>query len=121
MTNNTISLRGLFTAVAESDLAEEFKARAAEEIAKIDAENQKRKEKNAAKRAENEPINEAIIAAIQGSDEPLTASAIREALDNEYSVQKISSLCRALVADGRLVAGDLRVAKKGIQKAYAIA
>lgn len=118
---NTISLRDLFTAVSTSDLAEEYKARALEEIAKLDAENQKRKEKNAAKKAENEPINEKILAAIQGSDEPLTASAIREALDNEFSVQKISSLCRALVAEDRLSVEDVKVAKKGVQKAYSIA
>lgn len=72
-------------------------------------------EKRAAKNAENAPLYEQILEFV-GAD-ARTASEVAAVLN--VNVQKASSLLRQLVAEGKLTVTDVKVPKKGTQKAYA--
>jgi hypothetical protein len=89
---------------------------AAAEITKMDDANAKRKEKVSKKAEENQPLIDRIANEILGT-EPMTATDVATIL--ELSVQKVSALCRAAVAQGLAVQSDIKVPKKGNQKAYA--
>ena len=86
-------------------------------IAKMDAANEARKNKPSKKSEENAPIMENIANILTA--EAQTASAIAEAVG--ISVQKASALLRQLVADGKATVTEVKVPKRGVQKAYSIA
>ena len=84
----------------------------------LDATNEKRRNTPSKAQEANAPLIETLVNEILTA-EPQTASDIAPVLG--VSVQKASALLRAVVADGRAVATDVKVAKKGTQKAYALA
>lgn len=95
-------------------------------ITKIDAANEKAKAKRAEKvkerKAEDIELMAAIAEVMDGREEPMTASAVKEALGNEeLKVQKVSALLRAMVADGKATATDVKVQGKGTAKGYTLA
>ena len=98
-------------AIEDVELAEFAQA----EIAKMDAANDKRKEKVSKKAEENQPLVDRIVSEILG-DEPVTATDVAKVL--EVSVQKASTLCRTAVAQGKATSQDVKIPKKGMQKAY---
>ena len=109
--------RDFYTAISNGEMTDELKAMAYAEIEKMDAANEKRKEKVSKKAAENQPIIDRIVNEILTA-EPMTATDIAAVI--ELSVQKTSSLCRAAVAQGKAVQSEVKVPKKGPQKAYAL-
>lgn len=109
--------REFLTAIANMEnISEELKAEATARIEKLDATNEARKNKPSKKATENAPIMEQIVNEILTS-EAQTASAIAEAAG--ISVQKASALLRQLVADGKATVTEVKIPKKGVQKAYA--
>ena len=109
--------REFLTAIANMEnISEELKAEATARIEKLDATNEARKNKPSKKATENAPIMEQIANEILTS-EAQTASAIAEAAG--ISVQKASALLRQLVADGKATVTEVKVPKRGVQKAYA--
>ena len=109
--------REFLTAIANlENISEELKAEAVARIEKLDATNEARKNKPSKKATENAPIMEQIVNEILTS-EAQTASAIAEAAG--ISVQKASALLRQLVADGKATVTEVKIPKKGTQKAYA--
>ena len=111
--------REFLTAIANMEnISEELKAEATARIEKLDATNEARKNKPSKKATENAPIMEQIVNEILTS-EAQTASAIAEAAG--ISVQKASALLRQLVADGKATVTEVKIPKKGTQKAYSIA
>lgn len=88
------------------------------ELNKMDAANAKRAEKTSKKAEENQPLVDRIVNEILGT-EPMTATDVAAIL--ELSVQKTSALCRAAVAQGKAVQTEVKVPKKGNQKAYTLA
>ena len=109
--------REFLTAIANlENISEELKAEATARIEKLDATNEARKNKPSKKATENAPIMEQIANEILTS-EAQTASAIAEAAG--ISVQKASALLRQLVADGKATVTEVKIPKKGTQKAYA--
>lgn len=95
-------------------------AKAKTEIAKLDATNAKRAEKQSAKAKENEPLKVAIyeyLLANGTKTSPEIAQALTTA-ENEVSTSKASSMCRQMVEDGRLSVTEVKVPKKGKLKAY---
>ena len=96
--------------------SEEVREYAQAAIAKMDATNEARKNKPSKKAEENAPIMEQIVNEILTS-EAQTASAIAEAAG--ISVQKASALLRQIVADGKATVTEVKIPKKGTQKAYA--
>ena len=109
--------REFLTAIANMEnISEELKNEAVARIEKLDATNEARKNKPSKKATENAPIMEQIVNEILTS-EAQTASAIAEAAG--ISVQKASALLRQIVADGKATVTEVKVPKRGVQKAYA--
>ena len=95
----------------------ELKEFAKAEIVKLDERNASRSSKPTKTQIENEPIKEKILE-ILSTGERMVASAIAERL--EISTQKASALCRQLVESKKLKVEDVKIPKKGKQKAYMI-
>ena len=91
---------------------------ATEEIAKLDARNASRSSKPTKAQIENEPIKKKIVELLTEVGEKYVASAIAEKV--EISTQKASALCRQLVDEGKLQVEEVKVPKKGKQKAYSV-
>ena len=96
----------------------ELAAFAQSELDKMAASAEKRKGMPSKKAEENQPLVDKIVNEILTS-EPQTATDIAAVI--ELSVQKTSSLCRAAVAQGKAVQTEVKVPKRGNQKAYTLA
>ena len=107
--------REFYVAISNGEMNDEMMAMAAAEIEKMDAANEKRKAQVSKKAEENQPLIDRIVNEILTAD-PMTATDIAAVL--EVSVQKASSLCRAAMAQGGAVQSEVKVPKKGTQKAY---
>ena len=95
----------------------ELKEFAKAEIVKLDERNASRSSKPTKTQIENEPIKEKILEVLS-TGERMVASAIAERL--EISTQKTSALCRQLVESKKLKVEDVKIPKKGKQKAYMV-
>ena len=120
--------REFYTAIAANEtLTEEIRNHATEQIAKLDATAEKRKGKVSAKDQEKRDANAALakhIAETILGTEAKTATDVAEALTaetgEEVKVQKASYLCRLAVELGLANATEVKIPKKGTQKAYTI-
>ena len=120
--------REFYTAIAANEtLTDEIREHATELIAKLDATAEKRKgkvsAKDQAKRDENAAMATHIATTIL-TTEPKTATDIAAVLSaeagEEVKVQKASYLCRLAVDMGLATVTEVKIPKKGTQKAYAI-
>lgn len=100
---------------------EELKVFAEKEIEKMDKANLKRSEKRAERKAENEPIKNAIVEYLNRTDEHDFVLASEVAKEVEISTQKASALLRQLVEDGKVTVEDVKVKGKGTKKGYKVA
>ena len=121
--------REFYTGIAANEtLTEEIRNHATELIAKLDATAEKRKgkvsAKDQAKRDENAALATHIAKDILTS-EPKTATDVAailtEETGEEVKVQKASYLCRLAVDMELASVTEVKIPKKGTQKAYAIA
>ena len=120
--------REFYTAIAANEtLSEEIRNHATEQIAKLDATAEKRKgkvsAKDQAKRDENAALATHIAQDIL-STEPKTATDVAAALTaeagEEVKVQKASYLCRLAVEMELAAQTEVKIPKKGVQKAYTV-
>ena len=120
--------REFYTAIAANEtLTEEIRNHATEQIAKLDATAEKRKgkvsAKDQAKRDENAAMAKHIAETIL-TTEAKTATDVAEALTaevgEEVKVQKASYLCRLAVELGLANQTEVKIPKKGCQKAYTV-
>ena len=95
----------------------ELKEFAKAEIVKLDERNANRSSKPTKTQIENEPIKEKILEVLS-TGEKMVASAIAERV--EISTQKASALCRQLVESNKIKVEEVKIPKKGKQKAYSI-
>ena len=95
----------------------ELKEFAKAEIVKLDERNANRSAKPTKAHIENKSIKEKILEVLS-TEERMVASAIAERL--EISTQKVSALCRQLVESKKLKVEDVKIPRKGKQKAYSI-
>ena len=95
----------------------ELKEFAKAEIVKLDERNANRSSKPTKAQIENKSIKEKILEVLS-TEERMVASAIAERL--EISTQKVSALCRQLVESKKLKVEDVKIPRKGKQKAYSI-
>lgn len=113
-----MTYREFLTNIKEANINDEMTAYAEAALNKMDAANEKRRNTPSKKAVENQPLIDKIVDEIL-TNEPKTASDV--AAELEVSVQKASALLRAIVADGKANVSDVKVAKKGVQKAYTLA
>ena len=95
----------------------ELKEFAKAEIVKLDERNANRSAKPTKAQIENKSIKEKILEVLS-TEERMVASAIAEKV--EISTQKASALCRQLVESNKLKVEEVKIPKKGKQKAYSI-
>lgn len=112
-----MTYREMLTAIVNGDLNEDVIEKAHERLERLDAENEKRKNRVSKKAAENEPIKEAILGVL--GEKPKTATEV--GAEVEISTQKASALLRQLVEAGSVVKTDVKVKGKGVQKGYTLA
>ena len=110
--------REFYNAIANGQMNDEIKAFALEGIAKLDHRNELRNAKPSKTAVENEPIKARILELVTTKGNTMLASEV--ATEVEISTQKASALLRQLVADGKLGVTEVKVAKKGLQKAYGL-
>lgn len=117
--------REFFVKVAAGEMTEEMQTMAAEFLVKMDETLAKRKgklsEKEQAKRDATVALVHRVANEVLGA-EAMTATdvaaVLTEMLGEEISVQKASSLCRKAVELELAVQTDVKIPKKGAQKAY---
>ena len=107
--------REFLKTVAESEMAIEVREFAAAELVKMDEALEKRKGMTSKKELENAPLRERIVNEVL-TEEWMVASAVAEQMG--FSTQKASSLLRQLVAENKVEVSEVKVPKKGTQKAY---
>ena len=110
--------REFYNAIINGTINDEVIEAAKAAIAKMDATNEKRRNTPSKTMIENEPLLNQIKTEIL-TNEGKTASDVAEILG--VKVQKASALLRALVAEGVARVEDVKVPKKGTQKAYTLA
>ena len=117
--------REFFVKAAAGEMTEEMQAMAAEFLVQMDAQLEARKgkvsEKEQAKRDANEALARRVAAEVLGAEAKTAtdvATELTEMLGEEVKVQKASSLCRKAVELGLAVQTDVKIPKKGSQKAY---
>ena len=117
--------REFFEKVAAGEMNEEVMNYAAEALVKMEEDAEKRKgkvtAKELAKRDANEKLAHRVAEEILGA-EAMTATDVAaeltEMLGEEIKVQKASSLCRKAVELGLASQIEVKIPKKGTQKAY---
>ena len=110
--------REFYEAIAKNDtLAEELRSHAVEAIGKLDKRNASRSAKPSKTALENAPIKDSILEYLVGKSE-VVASAIGEVLG--ISTAKASALCGQLVADGKIMASEVKIKGKGKVKGYSL-
>ena len=121
--------REFFVNAAAGEMTEEMAAFAAEQLVKMDETLAKRKgkvsEKEQAKRDANEALARRVVAEILGA-EGMTATDIAtvmnermpEALEKPANAQKASALMKKALELGLVVQSEVKIPKKGTQKAY---
>lgn len=119
-----MTTREFLTAITEGTMNEEIITHATEALAKLDNANKKKANSSQSKKAkENAPIINGIIECLKGSETPMTSPDIATAITTEdlpVTHNKVSALCRQLVAAGRLTVTDVKVPKRGVMKAYGV-
>lgn len=117
--------REFFVKVSAGEMTEEMQAFAAEALVKMDETLAKRKcklsEKEQAKRNANEALARRVAAEVLSAEAKTAtdvAAELTEMLGEEVKVQKASSLCRKAVELKLAVQTDVKIPKKGTQKAY---
>ena len=117
---NTMTNREFFTAIAAMEnLNEELIQHAEAELEKLNKRNAARAAKPSKTQKENEPIKAEILNFLKENEGFHLASEISAVM--ELSVQKVSALCRQMTDQGILTSKEVKVPKRGTQKAYAIA
>ena len=119
--------REFFVKVSAGEMTEEMQTFAAEQLVKMDAALEARKgkvsEKEQVKRDANEALARRVAAEVLGAEAKTAtdvAAVLTEMLGEEVKVQKASYLCRLAVEMGLAVQTDVKIPKKGSQKAYTV-
>ena len=106
--------RQALTLIANGNITEEVKAWALNEIAKLDKKNAKRKAEEGTIKAENKPIADAILKALEGGS--MISSTL--AMTIGQTTQKTNGVAGEMVKLGMLTKFKVKVKNKGEQTAY---
>lgn len=111
--------REFFTTIASMNGIDlELVEHAENELEKLNKRNAARAAKPSKSQKENEPIKDEILKFLEEKEGFHVASEFINVLG--ISVQKVSALCRQMVDENKLKVKEIKVPKKGKQKAYAL-
>lgn len=109
--------REFLTAISSAEsLTDDLRKFAEDAIAKMDERNAKRNAKPSKTAIENAPIKDGLLALL--TDEPQTTADL--AVKAGISTQKASALLVQLLHEGKCTQTEVKVPKKGKQKAYTL-
>ena len=117
MENKAMTQREFFTAIINSDVAEHLKDNAQTQIEKLDKRNATRSSKPNKTQLENEGIKKDILETLTENG-GMFASDIAKALD--ISTNKVASLCKQLIDDGKITVTEVKVPKRGKVRQYSV-
>jgi len=123
MATKEMTKREMLIAVAEGQVTEEVKEKAAALLVAMDSEAEKRKEKAAEKRAEKiagEKVFEDAILEFLDKEEHKTASDVKDAIDGIETPQKATAILKRLVEAGLVNKTEVK-GKSGKVKGYTLA
>ena len=109
--------RELYNAVINGNITDEVKAKAQEELDKLDARNSAKNSKPTKTQKENEPIAKAIVEALEGGEK----LGVDLATELGITVNKVNGIALNLVKEGVLVKTKTKVKGKGEMTAYSLA
>lgn len=115
--------REAYNAIVAGNITEEVIAWAQAQLDKMDEVNEKRRNSATKKELENAPLRDQIISEILTA-EGKTASMIAEemcAKGIEISHNKVTAILKKAVENGIVTKMNVKIPKKGNQKAYSIA
>lgn len=119
-TEKRMTKREMFTYIVNGgEVTEEVKTWFEEEIGKLDEANEKARERANKKKAENKPFIDATLEYLDGKEELVTASELKENVEIFESVQKASAILRGLEKDEIVESEEVKT-KKGKVKGYKV-
>lgn len=119
-TEKRMTKREMFTYIVNGgEVTEEVKTWFEEEIGKLDEANEKARERANKKKAENKPFIDAALEYLDGKEELVTASELKENVEIFESVQKASAILRGLEKDEIVESEEVKT-KKGKVKGYKV-
>ena len=115
----------LMKALTEGAIVTAEMAEKAQEILAADAKAKEARKgkvsaKDQAKRDENVALATKVATEILGT-EPMTATDVAALMGEDVKVQKASYICRLAVTMGLATVTEVKIPKKGTQKAYTVA
>ena len=111
-----MTIREFYKGIIDSAASDELKDFATAALAKMDEKNEKRRNTPTKAQKENEPLKAEILAVL--TEGAHTAAELGTICS--LSTQKVSALCRALVAEVKVIVIDIRVRGKCKFKQYAM-
>ena len=119
-TEKRMTKREMFTYIVNGgEVTEEVKTWFEEEIGKLDEANEKARERANKKKAENKPFIDAALEYLDGKEELITASELKENVEIFESVPKASAILRGLEKDEIVESEEVKT-KKGKVKGYKV-
>ena len=109
-----MTIREFYKGIIDSAASDELKDFATAALAKMDEKNEKRRNTPTTAQKENEPLKAEILAVL--TKDAHTAAELGTICS--LSTQKVSALCRALAAEGKVTVTDIKVKGKGKVKQY---
>ena len=111
--------REFYMAISAGSLTEDVIQHATEALSKMDAANEKRKEKPSKVQEANAPLKESLMNLLMANPSShYTENELGAAL--EISHNKAGSLARQLVAENKVVSAEIKIPKVGKRKVYSI-
>ena len=111
-----MTYREFLQSVIDADISVSISQYAMDEVSKLDARNDQRRNTLTAEQIINNGIKKDIVSAL--AIRAMTASELSKAVGQ--SVPKIAALTRRLIIDGIVEAVDIKVKGKGIVKQYKV-
>ena len=119
-TEKRMTKREMFTYIVNGgEVTEEVKTWFEEEIGKLDEAKEKARERANKKKTENKPFIDAALEYLEGKEELVTASELKENVEIFENVQKASAILRGLEKDEIVESEEVKT-KKGKVKGYKV-
>ena len=104
-----MTIREFYQTVLDAHISEDMDKASVELIAKLDARNEKRKSADSKAKRESADRRALVLSFLSTNEGVFTRDAIAEA--TALTVGQVSSACKALIDDGKVVKSEVKVDK----------